>query len=66
MFNGVDLSALLGSQPSKYGINLAKTLFNEEELITGIISPQKQTTRQVLPPEKTSLIKSKYYLQFLD
>ena len=62
----VDSSLALksGETVSIYAINCAKAVFSNEELETGIISPQKPSTRKILDPIRVNNIKKEVKVRF--
>lgn len=49
-----------GANPRKYGLNVAKAIFDEEELVDGaILSGKQQTTRNTLDQVRVNLLKGK-------
>ena len=49
---------LTGSQVSKYAVNVARTLFSDDDLMYRMLSPQKDVgMRTKMDPEKVRLIK---------
>ena len=59
---GADSSLALKS--AIYAINCAKVVFSIEELDTGIISPQKPSTRKLLDPIRVNNIKKEVKVKF--
>ena len=62
--SGENLMSLEGSTPSVFGINLAKRLFTEEEILTRMIDPQRSTGRPELDSSKVNLIKRCVLIRF--
>ena len=55
---GESLMDLPGSSASKFACNIARKLFGEEELINGMLDPQRDSPRVQLERAKIELIKS--------
>lgn len=58
MHEGLDLMKLSGSAPSKFALKISEKIFTDQELIEGMISPQKKASRKALPGEKIDILKS--------
>lgn len=57
VYEGVILNNISGNRPSKYGMNIARKIFTNEELMLGMLSPQKSSSRPSMPRKKADLIK---------
>ena len=59
MYGELNLRKIPGSKPSKYGVNLAKELFTQTELLTQMCDPSRsgEGYRTSLDVTKTALIK---------
>ena len=55
---GENLLDMVGSSASKFACNLARKLFSEDDLINGMLEPQRDSPRQQLDRTKIDLIKS--------
>lgn len=56
----VDLLKITGSRALQYTLNLARKLFTNEQLETGMLSPQKKGCRPALSPSRSTIMKSRF------
>ena len=59
-----NLMDIVGSSSSKFASNIARKIFSEEELINGMLEPQRDSTRVQLEKSRVDLIKSCVLLRF--
>ena len=58
MFEGENLLMLTGNHVSKYAVNVARALFNDDDLMNKMLSPQKDIgIRPRMDPEKVNIVK---------
>jgi hypothetical protein len=63
MYNGVNLLLIDAKNTTKFGLNVAKNLFNEQELAEGVISEANRATdRTPLDPERVKIVKGSFFL----